>query len=78
VFGPVYDKYAEAVELLASGGAFTVPNDPALAQQMEELLLNDELCAQTGYTASKYVAENKGATARILSYIQEKRFFTKE
>lgn len=77
VFGPVYDKYAEAVALLAAGGAFTVPNDPALAQQMEQLLLNDDLCTQTGAVASKYVAENKGATARILSYIQEKRFLTK-
>ncbi len=78
VFGPVYDKYAEAVELLDSGGAFTVPHDPALAQQMEQLLLNDELCAQTGHVASKYVADNKGATAKILAYIQEKRFLTSE
>ncbi|WP_298741696.1 glycosyltransferase N-terminal domain-containing protein [uncultured Chitinophaga sp.] len=78
VFGPVYDKYAEAVELLASGGAVSVPNDPALAQQMEELLLDDTLCTRTGDVASKYVADNKGATDRILSYIQEKRFLTKE
>lgn len=78
VFGPVYDKYAEAVELLASGGAFSVPHDPALAQQMELLLQNDELCTQTGYIASRYVADNKGATAKILAYVQEKRFFTRE
>ncbi|TWI88011.1 3-deoxy-D-manno-octulosonic-acid transferase [Chitinophaga japonensis] len=76
VFGPVYDKYAEAVELLAAGGAYTVPHAPALAQQMEQLLLNDELCTQTGYEASRYVAENKGATDKILAYIQEKRFLT--
>lgn len=78
VFGPVYDKYAEAVELLESGGAFTVPHDPGLAQQMEQLLQNDELCTQTGHVASRYVADNKGATEKILSYIQEKRFFTRE
>jgi 3-deoxy-D-manno-octulosonic-acid transferase len=78
VFGPVYDKYAEAVDLLDLGGAFTVPHEPALAQEMEQLLLNDELCTQTGYLASKYVAENKGATGKILAYIQEKRFFTNQ
>ncbi|WP_246197736.1 3-deoxy-D-manno-octulosonic acid transferase [Chitinophaga agrisoli] len=78
VFGPVYDQYAEAVDLVALGGAFTVPNDAALAQQMEELLLNDEACTQTGYVASQYVAANKGATGKVMAFIQEKRFLTRE
>ena len=77
VFGPVYQQYAEAVDLLELGGAFTVPNDAALAQQMETLLSNNEICTQTGYLASQYVAANKGATDKILAYIQENRFLTK-
>ncbi|HEY8917773.1 MAG TPA: glycosyltransferase N-terminal domain-containing protein [Chitinophaga sp.] len=76
VFGPVYQEYAEAVELVALGGAFTVPHEPALSRQMEELLMNDELCTQAGYIAGKYVSESRGATGKILAYIQEKRFLT--
>ncbi|HEU4553772.1 MAG TPA: glycosyltransferase N-terminal domain-containing protein [Chitinophaga sp.] len=78
VFGPVYEQYAEAVALVALGGAFTVPHEPALSQQMEALLTNDELCTQAGYIAGRYVSENRGATGKILAYIQEKRFLTSE
>ena len=38
--------------------------------------MNDELCTQAGYIAGKYVSESKGATGKILAYIQEKRFLT--
>lgn len=78
IFGPVYDKFAEAEQLLALGGAFAVPHDAGLAAQLEHLLHDNEACAQTGAVAGQYVTDHKGATDRILAYIQEKRFLTSE
>ena len=78
VFGPVFHKFPEAAALLAAGGARSVKNAAQLEQQMETLLQDDLVCIQTGQRAGRYVAENKGATGKILDYIQVKRFLTRE
>lgn len=77
VFGPVFHKYPEATALLAAGGGATVADVTALALVMESLLEDDARCLQMGNAAGRFVADNKGATEKILAYIQEKRFFTK-
>ncbi|WP_343692332.1 glycosyltransferase N-terminal domain-containing protein [Chitinophaga sp.] len=77
VFGPVFHKYPEAAALLAAGGGATIADVSALKSEMESLLEDDARCLQTGKAAGRFVADNKGATGKILAYIQEKRFFTK-
>lgn len=77
LFGPVFHKYPEAAALLAAGGGATVKDLDTLTAQIETLLLDNVVCAQTGERAGQYVADNKGATEKILQYIQEKRFLTK-
>jgi len=77
VFGPVFHKYPEAAGLLAAGGGVTIADVSALTTVMESLLEDDAHCTQMGNAAGRFVAENKGATGKILAYIQEKRFFTK-
>jgi 3-deoxy-D-manno-octulosonic-acid transferase len=77
VFGPVFHKYPEAAALLAAGGGVTIADVSALTTEMESLLEDDARCSQIGNAAGRFVAENKGATGKILAYIQEKRFFTK-
>ncbi|WP_343675044.1 glycosyltransferase N-terminal domain-containing protein [Chitinophaga sp.] len=77
IFGPVFHKYPEAAALLAAGGGATIADVSALTSVMESLLEDDARCMQTGNAAGRFVADNKGATGKILAYIQEKRFFTK-
>jgi len=68
VFGPKYHKFKEAVDLLAEGGGFVVHSRAEFGTVFEKL--QDE---NTYKTASKicldYVNQNKGATAKIMSYI---------
>jgi 3-deoxy-D-manno-octulosonic-acid transferase len=69
VFGPVYDKYIEAEELIDAGGGFTVDNALELEALFNELLADkttyDKACAN----ASRYVASKVGATEEIVGFI---------
>jgi 3-deoxy-D-manno-octulosonic-acid transferase len=76
VFGPVYDKYVEAVMLEESGGGFPVNNALELEKQFNQLLDDEFLYKQAGLAAGEFVGKNAGATEKILDYIQEKRLLT--
>jgi len=78
VFGPIFDKFPEAQELLDLGGAFAIHTEEELTQQLQQLLHEAGACQQAGDIAGKYVMDNKGATSKILAFIQEKRFLTRE
>jgi 3-deoxy-D-manno-octulosonic-acid transferase len=76
VYGPVIEKYVEAVELTDSGGGIVI--DSALeAEKVFDRLLGDagEL-AETGKASRDYVVSRKGATEKIVSFIQENRLLT--
>lgn len=73
VFGPVYDKYIEAEELIEAGGGFTVDNALELEAKFNELLNNNELYLKACTNAGNYVASKVGATEEIVSYILERR-----
>lgn len=76
VFGPVYDKYFEAVEMLELGGAISVPDALHLESTLKQLLEQQALYASTAQQAGDYVRSNAGATDAILQYFQEKRLLT--
>ncbi len=76
VFGPVYDKYIEAVELVEAGGAFTVATALELEKKLNELSDDAFLYKQACMASKHYVAANAGATDKIIRYIQEKRLLT--
>jgi 3-deoxy-D-manno-octulosonic-acid transferase len=77
LFGPVFHKYPEAAALIAAGGGISIHDLGTFHAHMERLLQNESIRLQTGANAKNYVAENKGATGKILQYIQEKRFLTR-
>lgn len=73
VFGPVYDKYFEAEELLDRGGAFVVEDALELEGTLNDLLENEKLYNESAAAAGAYVRERAGATDHIMKYIQENR-----
>ncbi len=69
VFGPVYEAYAEARELVANGGGVTVKNSEALRASLQLLLLNEAEQQRVGAICSGYVGRNQGATEKVMEWI---------
>ncbi len=69
VFGPVYDKFAEAVELLEKGGAFSVENAIDLERTFNRLLHNYAEYNHACEASRKYVHAHSGAKQMIMDYI---------
>ncbi len=76
IFGPVYEKFREARELVEAGGAFPVKNAIDLENLLDRLFNDEEFLKSAGTTAGNYVQQNRGATQIIMNYIQEKRLLT--
>ncbi|BAV04671.1 3-deoxy-D-manno-octulosonic-acid transferase [Filimonas lacunae] len=76
VFGPVYDKYFEAVEMLEQEGAFSVPDALHLEKVFDQLLSNAALYTAAADHAGNYVSSKAGATTTLVNYIQVNRLFT--
>lgn len=76
VFGPEYEKYSEAVDLVECGGGFSIDSALALEVTFNELLLNAELYKNAAHNAGTFVKEAAGATERIMKYFYEKRLLT--
>ena len=76
VFGPNYNKYKEAIDLLNCSGAKTFSDENELQRVLTTLLHNREDYMHSCAASKKYVQENVGATKKILNYIEEKRLLT--
>lgn len=68
VFGPRYDKFKEARDLVAQGGAWPIGSFAQLQAIMQKLLGGDAR-AIAGTAAQNYVINNQGATERVLQTI---------
>ncbi|MBC7937242.1 MAG: 3-deoxy-D-manno-octulosonic acid transferase [Rhizobacter sp.] len=76
IFGPVYEKFAEARELVERQGAFSFTTALELEALLNKLLSNSILLKETGFIAKEYVYSNRGATNKIMDHIQRKRLLT--
>ena len=76
VFGPVIEKYIEAVELVESGGGLIIDSALEAEKVFNRLFEHPEECKETGDAAQAYVYSRKGATDRIVRFIQENRLLT--
>ncbi len=76
IFGPVYEKFAEAVALVESGGAFSIDNALALESLLDELFNNEASLKAAGKAARDVVVQSKGATQKIIDYVAAKRLLT--
>ena len=69
LFGPRFQKFKEAKDLIAVGGAFTFDNAPAFTSRMDTLLSTPEALQQTSQAAGHFVQSHGGATTTILQEI---------
>jgi 3-deoxy-D-manno-octulosonic-acid transferase len=76
IFGPVYNKFREAIEMLELGAAFTVSSALELEKTASALMQDNELRKNASEKALQYVESKAGATKKIMAYIQEKRLLT--
>jgi 3-deoxy-D-manno-octulosonic-acid transferase len=76
VIGPVYEKYIEAVELVEQGGALVINTALEAEQTCNSLLSDAGFYKQTCEAARNYVYNNKGATGKVIQFVQENRLLT--
>jgi 3-deoxy-D-manno-octulosonic-acid transferase len=77
VFGPVYEKFYEAIGLVNSGGAISIDGGPVKLEIVLNGLLKDEAeRKKRGDAAAQFVHDNAGASKKIMQFIQEKRLLT--
>ncbi|MET0636208.1 MAG: glycosyltransferase N-terminal domain-containing protein [Chitinophagaceae bacterium] len=73
-FGPEYKKFKEAFDLINAGAAFSVHDADEMFQQLQLFEKDQVLWKSSGDKARSYVSGNRGATGKILDYIEGKRF----
>ncbi len=69
IFGPKYQKFMEAVQLIEAKGAFSVNNPEELNALLDKLIIDKDFLQTTGQNAGNYVSSRSGATDLILSKI---------
>ena len=70
IFGPKYQKFEEAVDLVELGGAFTITNQQELIKIIEKLLNDEAFYNHCSDICKKYISSKLGATKRIIKKIQ--------
>ena len=68
-FGPRYEAFKEAKELIAAGGAKSISTADELIQWFDPLFQNPEATQRTGDICRQYVIKHKGATQQIIDEI---------
>ena len=70
LFGPKYQKFKEAKDLIKVGGGFSVSDKQSFCEKMDELLTYHEVLEAAGESAGQFVNGNAGATDKILRIIK--------
>lgn len=71
IFGPNYQKFNEARELIAIKAGFSISNENELKGIVESLANDEAFYSVTSKKVLKYVEENVGATEMIMKYIDK-------
>ena len=77
MFGPNYHKYYEGVELIENGGAISINNYDDFVTNIDIIAYSQETIIDMSRKSKGYVFSKKGATERIIQFIQEKRLLTR-
>ncbi|MDB5146501.1 MAG: 3-deoxy-D-manno-octulosonic acid transferase [Mucilaginibacter sp.] len=71
IFGPNYQKFNEAKELIALKAGFSISNETELKGIVETLVNDEAFYSVTSKKVLNYVKENVGATEMIMKYIDQ-------
>lgn len=77
LFGRNYGKYKEAIDLVKAGGAKSFSDAGQLAEALTSLLKNGNDYEAQCNASKNYVWGNKGATEKVLNYIEMNRLLTR-
>lgn len=73
IYGPEYEKFTEAVDLIDCGAGISINNALELEKVLKELWQNETLLKQKSEAAKNYVYSKAGATKKVMEYVQAKR-----
>jgi 3-deoxy-D-manno-octulosonic-acid transferase len=76
ITGPVIEKFIEVMELAEAGGVIIIDNALEAESVFNRLFLHEEEYQFHGKVARDYVYARRGATEKIIRYIQENRLLT--
>ena len=71
IFGPKYDKFREANELINIGSGFSIKNKEDALVIFHKLLSDKTLLKTTSIASKKYIEANTGATHKVIGKIKE-------
>ncbi|MDR2844430.1 MAG: 3-deoxy-D-manno-octulosonic acid transferase [Candidatus Symbiothrix sp.] len=74
LFGPNYQRSNEACDILTAGGGMTALDAAEFSRIMDALLIYSHWQQEIGEKAGKFVAENRGATETIYSYLYQSEY----
>jgi 3-deoxy-D-manno-octulosonic-acid transferase len=70
IIGPNFKKFKEAVELVENQACFTVDNSKKLSVLLKKFYKDKKELQKVGNKSLNYVVSNKGATSKILNYLE--------
>lgn len=76
VFGPEYEKFTEAIELVDIKGALSIESMLELEAELDNLFDDTAFYEKTCNKAGNYVKNKSGATEKIVQFIYENRLLT--
>ena len=76
IFGTAYSKFNEAIGLINAKAAFSVTDADSYISILQQFHADNDYYEKTCSAARGFVYQHKGATGRIMNYIQEKRLLT--
>ena len=72
LFGPNFQKFKEAKDLITTGGGISVANGQAFTEQMDRFQADAKALDAAGKAAGDFVRQHAGSTARILPVIMKR------
>jgi 3-deoxy-D-manno-octulosonic-acid transferase len=76
LFGPNYKKFKEAVGLIEAGGGICITSSTELSTLLKKFLVDKTVLELNGKKSFDFVKQNRGATEKILYYIEANRLLT--
>lgn len=76
IFGPVYQKFIEASDLINHKGAISVMDVIELENTLDDLITDKNMREIMGENAENYVKERSGATQKIMDYMEANLLLT--